>query len=172
LRVVRVETNSAHVRARLEPPHQDDAGRLAQVVRLEVLPNHPEGRYEVTLALFTNDPDYRELRVPFTVVKRGVARVTAAPAAVEVPAVASGPPPARLVQLRAAGDEEVVVDRVEADDPAIVCVWAKGPESRATLKVRLDPARLDPVGVHGIVRVYLRRPVEETIIIPVSYMPR
>ena len=53
------------------------------------------------------DPDYRELRVPVTVVKRPRQRAKASPDRVELSATPGQPVPSRIVRIRAADDESV-----------------------------------------------------------------
>src|SRR5262249_10950036 len=76
-------------------------------VQVEVTDQLPEGKHEVVLSLCTDDPTYRELRVPVTVVKRSRQSVTAAPATVNLVIPRGQPAPSRIVLLRAEGDEEI-----------------------------------------------------------------
>ena len=109
----------------------------------------PEGRHEETVVMLTDDPQYRELTMPVTVVKRAKQAVTASPAAVSLAAARGQAVPSRIVLLRPAGAEPVVVERVEADHPAVVCTWAAGPDNCATLRVGIDRAKLPADGLHS-----------------------
>src|SRR5207302_8431772 len=53
-------------------------------VAVEVTDQLPEGKHELVLSIYTDDPIYRELRVPLTVVKRSRQSVHAAPATVDL----------------------------------------------------------------------------------------
>src|SRR5207302_530001 len=88
LTILQASTTSAHVTARCDAASRaqetvTDSAHWAQRVRLHIGPDYPEGRHQETLSLFTTDPDYRELRVPFTVVKHARTHVMAAPASVD-----------------------------------------------------------------------------------------
>jgi hypothetical protein len=168
LNVTGLESSSPRLTPRLTEQGRDEQGHWVRKVRLEIAADYPEGRHEASIHLFTDDPLYRDLKVPVTVVKRARPRVTAAPAAVTLEAAAGQPLPARLVRLRDSQNQSVVVERITCDDPAVACQWAPGPDTEATLKVRVDRTRLSDPGLDTRVRVHLRQPVRETLVIPVK----
>lgn len=168
LTVTRASTTSSHVLVRLDEAHRDEAGQTTQVIHLDIAADFPEGLHDETLSLITADPEYRELRVPFKVIKQSRSRVTFAPATVEVTAEANQPIPSRLVLLRGSGDEEVAVEKIEADHPAVRCTWARGSNSVATIRVAFDANRLGPDGCQTAVRVSLAGKNPETLTIPVT----
>jgi len=135
-------------------------------VALQVTEQLPEGKHEEVLSIFTDDPIYPELRVPVTVVKRSRQSVSAAPATVDLVIPRGQPAPSRIVLLRAEGDEEVEVERVEADAPALRCRWTKGPGKMATVKIGVDHTRVAET-LKGTVRVHVRRPAPACLEIPV-----
>src|SRR5207247_7973875 len=106
-------------------------------VALEVTDQLPEGKHEVVLSIFTDDPIYRELRVPVTVVKRSRQSVRAAPATVDLVIPRGQPAPSRIVLLQAEGDEEVEVERIGPDAPVRRGAWTKGRGRLAGLKTRV-----------------------------------
>ncbi|HXG13058.1 MAG TPA: DUF1573 domain-containing protein [Gemmataceae bacterium] len=163
LTITELRSTSPRLVPRLTEQTQDDRGHWVRRIRLEVSADYPEGRHEETLNIFTDDPLYRDLKVPVTVVKRSRPRVTAVPAAVELTAAV----PSCRVRLRDSQNQAVVVERITADDPAIACQWAPGPDTEATLKVRVDCARLSGGNLRSAIRVHLSRPVRETVVIPV-----
>ena len=103
--------------------------------------------------LFSNDAEFRELKIPVTVIKRSRQRVQAAPAEVTLSGRADQPLPSRVVLLSGLNDEEVVVAGIKADDPAIRCQWAQGPGTQATLKISMDPSRQRSGSLHGAVHI-------------------
>jgi hypothetical protein len=117
-------------------------------------------RQEETLNIFTDDPDYRQMQVPITLVKAIRAEVTATPDRVEIGASS------QLVRLRAAGDKAVRIASVEADHPAVKCTWAAGPGNDATLKISVDAAQF--TAPTASVRVHLIEPSRMTLTIPVA----
>jgi hypothetical protein len=167
LAIQAVTTSSRHFRPRAGAPRRAAGGHWEWALSLEVAPDCPEGRHEEVLLVHTSDPAYAELKVPFTVVKRPRQKVSAVPGVVSLLAAGDAPLPARIVLLGAADEEEVVIDRVEADSPAIQCRWAPGPGPRATLKVQVERARLTGPYWEGKVHVHLSRPVPQTITVPV-----
>jgi hypothetical protein len=155
------------VGAGLGVPRRVVVGRWCRGVRVEVLPDCPEGRHEAVLLLLTNDPAYPALRVPLTVTKRSRATVRATPEEINLTAPGAGPLPARIILLAGADDRPVVVERVESDDPAVQCRWAPGPGPRATLKVQVDRARVPGAVLRATVRVHLGGPTPQTLTVPV-----
>ncbi len=167
LDLLSVQASLPFVRAGLGEPRRDEQGRWCRGVRVEVLPDCPDGRHEAVLLLLTNDPAYPALKVPLTVTKRPRAGVRATPEAISLTAAGDGPLPSRIVLLAGADDRPVAVERVECDDPAVQCRWAAGPGPRATLKVQVDRARVPAAGLHTAVRVHLGGPTPQTLTLPV-----
>jgi hypothetical protein len=167
LGVKAVVTTSRHVRARAGEARRGEGGAWERTISLEVGADCPEGRHEEVLHIHTTDPDYPDLEVPYTVVKRAGRRVTAVPGAVAWTAAPGAPLPARLVLLGSADERPVRIERVEADSPALRCRWAPGPGPRATLRIELDRARLPGPTWEGQVRVHLSQPVPQVVTVPV-----
>jgi hypothetical protein len=163
-----VQPSSSHVRIHLDELRRDDVGRWVRKIHVEVLADCPEGHHDETLHVYTSDPEYPELKVPFTVVKRARQSVSAAPASVVLAGTAGQPLPARMVLLGAADNAAVIVEKVECDHPAIACRWAQGPGQRATLKIRIDETKISGGNLRGAVHVRLNKPTPQTLTIPVS----
>jgi hypothetical protein len=115
-------------------------------------------RQEETLSIYTDDPNYRQLQVPITLIKANRPEVTATPDKVEIIGVGS-----QLVRLRAAGDKTVRIQKAEADQPLVNCTWAAGPGNDATLKIS---AASQHAGVASV-RVQLAQPAGEIVSVPV-----
>ena len=167
LDLLAAQASLPQVRASLGEPRRDDQGRWCRAVRVEVLPDCPDGRHEAVLHLLTNDPAYPELKVPLTVTKRPRAGVRATPETISLSATGPGPLPSRLVQLAGADGRPVVVERVVAEDPAVQCRWAPGPGPRATLKVQVDRARVPGAVLRSAVHVHFGGPTPQALTIPV-----
>jgi hypothetical protein len=168
LGVTGVHTSSAYLKAAVGQTTTDGDGHRVVKIALSLSPSCPEGRHEETVAILTDDAGYRELTVPVTVVKRPQQAVTASPAAVSLSAPRGQPVPSRIVLLRPAGAGAVEVGRAEADDPAVVCTWAPGPDRCATLKVSIDRTKLPADGLHSAIHVHISKPVSETVTVPVA----
>jgi hypothetical protein len=167
LAVTAVRTTSPHLRAQPGAPARNGLGHWVTKVRLEVSPDCPEGRHEETLSVYTSDPDYGHLQVPIVVVKRPRQRVAAAPGQVSLTLAPGQPSAVRAVRLTDREGGAVAIETVTADDPAIRCQAAPGPENQATIRIQIDRGRLRG-DLDSAVRVQLRGPVRETIVIPVT----
>jgi hypothetical protein len=167
LEVRAAESSCPNVLARVEEPRRDGEG-WKRTVLVEVLPDCPDGRHEGVVCLHTADAGCPELKVPFTVVKRTPGRVRPAPEAVDLVLSGDRPLPARIVLLGAGDGSAVLVERVEPAHPAIRCTFAAGPGPRSTLRVQVDRARLPEGPFESGVRVHLRQPAGEVVVVPVS----
>jgi hypothetical protein len=165
LTVAALQGTSPRLSPRVIEQGTNEQGHAIRRIRLEVAPDYPEGRHEESLSIVTDDSLYRELKVPVTVVKRGRPRVTASPAELAVATAEGAEAQTFRVRLRDRQDQGVVVERVVADDPAITCQWAPGPDTQATLKVRVDGPRLR---ADSVIRVHLSQPARATLLIPVK----
>jgi hypothetical protein len=115
-------------------------------------------RQEETLNIYTDDPNYRQLQVPITLIKANRAEVSATPDKVEITGGGS-----QLVRLRASADKTVRIDKADTDHSALKCTWAAGPGNDATLKINVAAPH---TGV-ARVRVRLTQPADLTLMIPV-----
>jgi hypothetical protein len=169
LAVTAVRTTSPHLSARAAEPCQDALGNRVVKVRLEVAEDFPDGRHDEALDLYTDDPAYRDLRVPVTVVKRPRQRLSATPAEVSLTAAPGQPVPGKIVLVRSREDKAVEVETVAADDPAVSCRWARGPDQMATVKITVDPARIPTGSLRSAVHIKVRAPAPETLTVPVTF---
>lgn len=117
-------------------------------VQVAVSPDCPEGRHAATVTITTDDPSYRELKVPVTIVRAPRQPLTASPARVTLVAGASA-----LVQLRDATGASVRIESAEPSHAAVTCRWAPGPGQFATLRIGLDRAKWDGGDLSAEVRV-------------------
>jgi hypothetical protein len=143
-------------------------GPLVCRIRLAVAADFPEGRHEAAIRIYTDDPAYRDLKVPVTIVKRLRQRLAATPSVVRLAAPAGQPIPSCIVLIRDNDNEGVVVDKIVADDPAISCQWAQGPNRMATLRVRIDRQQVPAGGLQSAVHVHVRKPAPDVLTIPVN----
>ncbi len=168
LTVLKADTTSPLLRARLDGPSADKEGRRTYVVHLEALADLPEGRHDEALHLYTSDPEYPDLKMPFTIVKRSRRRVSATPEAVEL----TPEKPSRLVLLHGGDGDEVEIGGVDADAPAVHCEWAAGARPTAAVRVRIDRARAPADGLKTTVHIRLVKPAARTVDVPVTWAPR
>ena len=148
-----------------------DGAASVQKVRLEVPADCPEGRHDVALHLYTDDPAYREFSVPVTVVKRPRQLVMAEPRQLTFDSDRGRPVPPRTVRLTAADGSRVEMAGVEADHPAVRCNATTGPATTAAVTVFIDHTRLTG-DLQATIRVHLVKPVPETVSISVLCVVR
>jgi len=150
-------------------PAADAAGKRTQRIELTVTDACPPGQYSDEISIDTDDPDYRELRIPLRVVKKAAATgVQAVPASATLRFAKDQASASALVRLRDAGGREVVVDKAESDHAAVSCKWAAGPGAMATLRIIVDLKDARAAGV-AVVTVRLKGPAAESILVPVSW---
>lgn len=166
--VTRVQSSSPHLAASITQQARDGQGHWIGKVNLELSASFPEGHHAETISIYTDDPAYAELKVPVTIVKRARQRLSALPAQVTLLAAHGQPVPSRIVLIRDANDQAVVVDHITADDPAVVCQWAQGPNNLATVKITVDRTRVPGEHLRSAVHVQLSQPLSETVTIPVT----
>jgi hypothetical protein len=167
-----VSATGLPLQTKVSGPERDSEGHRVYRVTMTTGDQVAEGRHSGTLHVYTDDPDYADLTVAVTLVKRSQQRLTALPSEVSLTAAAGQTPSSRIVLLRDTYGAAVRVEKVTADDPAITCRWAAGPNSLATLKVQLDPTRLHGGSLRSAVHVDVREPIRTTLTIPVAYTPR
>lgn len=136
-------------------------------VHLEVKADMPPGTHQEIVSILTDDPAYRELRVPVTIHKRAKAGVTPAPATVSLTIPRGQPAPTRSVLLRGEAEGNVVVEKIEVDNPALRCIWVAGPGKMATLRVSADSLKVTDV-LRGTIRVHISKPAAGVVAIPVT----
>ena len=110
--------------------------------------NLSAARQEETLSIYFDDPFYRELQVPITLVKANRPTVTASPEQVEIIGAGS-----QIVRLRGNGDKAVRIEKAVANQPGIKCTWAAGPGNDATLKISSDASTESSLPLRMIVHL-------------------
>jgi hypothetical protein len=168
LMITGVRATSSGMAPQLGEPYRDAAGHCAWKIHVAVAPDFSEGRHEEVLGIYTDDTRYHELQVPVTIVKRCRERLSATPSEVALTAPPGQPVPSRIVLVRDHENQQVVVDRVEADDPAVACRWSAGPNTMATVKIQVDRQRVRTGSFHTLVHVYVSKPAKQMLTIPVS----
>lgn len=168
LTITAVRCSARTLSARVEQPTRDAEGRWTCKIVLNVDPEGPEGRHEEMLAIFTDDPDYRELRVPVTLIKRAARALSATPAELTLTAPAGQPIPSQRVLIRASAQQPVSIERVTVDNPAVQVQWAKGEFPAAVVKVSVDRTRVSGGEVKTLLHVHVRQPAPEVLVIPLT----
>jgi len=132
-----------------------------------VLESLPAGRHAEVLTIETNDPEYKSFQITVQITRRSANQVTALPENVSLRLASGQTSASSLVRLRDGGGRRVVVEKIEADHPAIRTKWAAGPDAMATLRITVE-AGTAKEGL-GTVKVHLSEPPGQVVSIPVSW---
>lgn len=168
LAVARLITSSPQLRARLLRHDRDGLGNWVWRFALEVGEGWPEGSHGEMLVIATDDPDYGQIEVPITVVRRARGRVTASPERVTFEVAPGQDTVTRTVRLRHRDGAAVTVESVTADHPALKCECVAGPDGAPVLRITVDRRRMDGPDLECAVRIQIATPVRETVTIPVT----
>src|SRR5262249_2869838 len=103
LTVVKVTTSSSHLSAVIAPREKDKG----QSVTVKLSADAPTGHRDETITLYTDDPEYPELRIPVRVLKRAAGEVNATPETISVRFAAGQTEVSTLVQLRAGDGKSI-----------------------------------------------------------------
>jgi hypothetical protein len=160
--IERVVATSPNLRVDAGPLEKDAFGHWTSRIRVQTAGELSIGRQDEVLTIYTSDPLYRELKVAVAVIRRGSTRLIATPSEITL-----GTAP-RLVRLWDRQNQAVTIERVTADDPAVVCSWAPGPENQATIKLQADRNLLPGGALHTQIHVEVKCPVREDLTIPVT----
>jgi hypothetical protein len=172
LNVTAVQPSSPHMRAQLGEWKKDDDGFAARTIAIEVLPEFPTGRHEEIIQIFSSDPEYREIRIPITIVKKPRQTVSASPDLLTVSTTVGESIPSRVILLRSTDDQDVVVDRIDCDSAAVSCKATAGPGHRSTLKIQLDRTKIGGDSLETKLRVVLRQPPGQVVTVPLTWSER
>jgi hypothetical protein len=168
LKITEVQSSARFLIGHLGEPSRDDKGRWTCAVKVEIAADCPEGRHEERIDLITSDADYTDLRVPVIVVKRAKQRLSATPNPVVVSVPAGQSAPSRLIVIRDQDEQPVVIDRVEADHAALSCTWSEGANTPGAVRVRVDPKGLGTNSLQSAIHIYITKPIETTLTLPVQ----
>jgi hypothetical protein len=166
LTIVAVRCSSPEVKVEPAPAVANASGEHTQQVLVTILASFPAGRHTETIQIITDDPEYRELRVPLTVDRRAADQLQATPERVDLRLARGQTSASLLVRLRCNDEQPVVVERMEADQPVIRCKWAEGPGPMATLRIGVES---NGRSGQGQVRVHIKGPTPRVLTLPVTW---
>src|SRR5205085_11733809 len=133
-------------------------GHWFRKITLQVSDDYPDGRHDEIVEIHSADPVYPSLRVPVTIVRRSEQHLTATPNHVTISAAPGQPFPSRIVLIRSALDQPVLIGQITSDDSAVSCQWAPGPNNMATLKIHIDRSQVHSSNFHSSVTVQVIKP--------------
>jgi hypothetical protein len=169
LSITGLTTSSPQIKTRLAGEALDPFGHHMRRVHLEVDGDYPAGRHDEILDIYTDDPQYRELKVPVTVIKRARQRVATTPAQVNLASMPGRAAVAQNILIRDQDNQTVTVEQAQADHPAVACYWLRGPGPMSTLKIQVNTQQVSSDVLDTVVHVRVSAPVAESITIPVHW---
>ena len=167
LAVTEVRTSCPALTARIDAEAAGVPAPRRWKVRVEVGDEFPQGRHAEVLSIYTDDPGYRELKVPVVVIKQAARHLAASPNQVTLLAPPGQAVPSRILLIRDPNNRPIDIEAVAADDPAVLSQWAQGPGNMATVKVTVDRARVAGGSLQSALHIHVRAPYRETLTIPV-----
>jgi hypothetical protein len=168
LTITEARCGHKHVKTQLSAVGVNTKGERIQQVHVTVLDECPAGFHSEVVQLLTDDPAYRELRIPLTIVRKAPGQITATPESLTL-RLAQGQNAANgLIRLRDPDDRTVIVEKLEVDDPRLRTKWAAGPGAMATLRLGVELTGDRSSGI-GSVRVHIKEPKPQILVIPVIW---
>jgi hypothetical protein len=164
LTILKAASGVPHLTAAVRPAEVRD-GRRVQPVVLTLAAAAPAGHAAGEVVLTTDDPAYRELRVPVRVAKRSPGAVAVSPEAVALRFASGQAEASGVVVVRSPGGTPVRVEKAECDDPAVRLRWSPGAGPVATVRVTVAAGRPG----RAEVRVLLAEPAGHTAVVPVAW---
>lgn len=168
LTISEARSSSKHLKARLTAAGVNTKGERIQQVHVTVPDDCPPGFHSEVVQLIIDDPAYPELQIPVTISRRVPGEISAVPEHITLRLADGQKAASGLLRLRDPEDRAVVIDKMEADHPALRTKWAAGPGSMATLRIGVEFGGERSSGI-GSVRVYVKEPKPQTLVIPVIW---
>jgi hypothetical protein len=161
-KVTEARSTSSRLSVRVAEHSRNADGKHCWKIELRMAGDCSAGRYDEAVMIYTDDPDYPELKVPVTIVKQSAKRLMANPSRVTLLAAIGQAVPSRLVLIRAAENQTVIIDRITVDHPAIVTSWAPGPGNCATVKISVNRGRVAGTELKSNIHIHVSKPFQET----------
>jgi hypothetical protein len=166
LKITGVGCDAKFVRTQLLPA--SEASPRRRQIQVHLSADCPAGHHSETIVVQTDDPAYRELRIPLIIVRKAPGQIQATPEQLDLRLTKGQKAASGLVRLRDPDDKQIVVEKLEADHPALRFKWAIGPGSMATLRLGVEFPDAPTSGL-GSVTIHLKEPKKQVIIIPVAW---
>lgn len=166
--ITKAQASSPAIRAQVDTPTRDPEGRWTCKVLLNVTPDGPDGRRDEILSIYTDDPEYRELRVPITLVKRTGKDVTATPASLSISVERGLPIPSQRILVRSRDGRPVSIERVDVNERFFKVSWSQGEHPTATVRIAVDKGVVEGGEFITVLHVHIDKPTRDVIAVPVT----
>lgn len=166
LNIVRLETTFPALTACLVASTPADVCPRQYTIRLKLAAQLPQAVVESMLVIHTDDPLCPQLLVPVR-----IRRIASTPILVSPPEailrVSGQEVPSRLFTFRDRQGRPCRIADVESGHPALKCQWSQGTYPVTTLRVSVQPERLDRGDISTVIAVHFTEPEVCTVRIPV-----
>ncbi len=167
LKIIAAETSNPNIDVQVSEPTINTNNESVQLITLHIKDSLNVNKHELWVVLTSDDPTYREMKVPLTVIKRDGKQTTASPGKLFLDSNLGTPIAAKIIRLTKSGPDAVMVQKVETSHPAFQCTWANGPGESATLRVLMDEKLLLKGETNTILTVYFKDAKEQKVQIPI-----
>ncbi len=136
-------------------------------INLQVHDHLPEGEHDGSLSIWTDDPEYREIRIPVLILRQPNKQVAWTPDEVIFhlqPSQVSS----QLVQIRSLTTEPVRIASAVSDHPAVQVKFPQESSRITTVRISISPATLSNSGT-ALLRLQLSEPRAETLLLPIRW---
>jgi hypothetical protein len=168
LKIDAVRGSRPELKAMLLSSERDAQGRVVHAIQVQVAEDFPAGRHDELVSIYTNDQEYRELRVPVSVKMEAGQQLSITPERVVIPVLERQGKPSKLVLLRDSEGRPVKIDQVVSEHPTVQCRWASAPGGSVTLRVEVDATQVGTQNIKAVLKVHVTSPVQQVIHIPVE----
>ncbi len=162
LTILKLETTSPHLQAEQVGTWSDSQQTR---IRVRASKDFPSGTHDERVNVYTDDSIYAHIPISVKVVKRSPDQVSAYPEEIRLRAYGADFP-SRLVLVKSSSGEAVDIERMDCKSPAVEYRWARGPGSDATIRVRVDKAKMGQSELNTTLRIYVKSPSRQTLTLP------
>jgi len=136
-------------------------------IMVQVQDQLPEGEHDGSVSIWTDDAEYREIRIPVLILRQPNKQVVWTPDEV-IFYLQSGQPSSQLVQIRSLTAEPVRIVNAVSDHPAVQVKFPQESRRMTAVRISVSPATVSTSGT-ALVRVELSKPRAETLLIPIRW---
>jgi hypothetical protein len=137
-------------------------------IMLQVHDHLPDGEHDGSVSIWTDDAEYREIRIPVLILRQPNKQVAWTPDEV-IFHLQPGQPSSQLVQIRSLTTEPVRLVSAVSDHPAVQVKFPQESSRITAVRISLSPASVSTSGT-ALVRLQLSEPRPETLSIPVRWI--
>lgn len=136
-------------------------------IMLQVHGHLPEGEHDGSVSIWTDDPEYREIRIPVLILRQPNKQVTWTPDEM-IFHLQPGQHSSQLVQIRSRTAEPVRIVSAISDHPAVQVKFPQESSRVSAVRISISPPTKSTSGT-ALVRLQLSEPRAETLLLPIRW---